>query len=440
MKQKFYFVAALVLTVIVTSGFAAGPPGRVAPMSGPVSEFRAFAPIAFEKNEGQFQKGIRFVARSENYSIWLEDDGISIYTSQGRRRANAPSPDADLAKPFRIEFLRSVAPVRARWRGEKKLAARANYFFGGNRQNWHTNVPLFAGARWRDVTPGIDWIARSGSTGMEVDFDVGPGADLRGLRFRITGSGILELSDNGDLMVERGVATMRLLKPLIYQSVAGRRVPVEGGFVIDEDRAISFRVPHYDRSAALIIDPSVSLTYTTFLGGSGADSASGVGLDSMGNVYIAGTCVNSGFPESSGTEIGPGGGADFFVAELNPNLQDSASLTYLAFIGGSGTEAGGELAVNAEGEVAIVGTTSSSNYPVTDGSTLGSSANALALTLLNTGGASMVFSTLLAGNGLEGTQSGPSVVFEPSGYIAVATDTTSTNLPVTVGAYQTAFG
>ncbi len=440
MKQKFYFVAALLLTVIVTSGLAAGVPEHAAYAIGTRANIRGLVPTVFEKNEGQFQKGIRFVARSENYSISLENDGISIYPNQRKRGAQGPSQDADLANPFRIEFLRSIAPARARWQGEEKLAARANYFLGSDRQNWHTNVPLFAGARWRDVMPGIDWIARSGSTGIELDFDVAPGADLRSVRFRVTGSGILERADNGDLIVERGAATMHLLAPSIYQSVAGLRVPVEGRYVIDADRAISFRVPHYDRSVPLIIDPSVSLSYTTFLGGSGADSASGVGLDGMGNVYIAGTCVNSGFPEASGTEIGPGGGADFFVAELNPNLQNAASLIYLTFIGGSGTEAGGELAVNAGGEVAIAGTTTSSNYPVTDGTTIGSSANALALTLLNTGGGSMVFSTLLAGNGSEGTQSGPSVAFEPSENIAVASDTTSTNLPVTVGAYQTVFG
>ena len=301
-------------------------------------------------------------------------------------------------------------------------------------------MPLFESARTESVAQGIGCIARAGANGIELDFEIAPHAKLSNLQLRLRGQSRPTLDANGDLAARNGHTEFRLRHPEIYQIVDGRRQTIPGGYAVGRSGQIFFDVPVYDHTRPLVIDPSVSLTYTTFLGGSGTDSAGGVAVDSSGNVYLGGAAAPVGFPESSNS-IGPGGGAsEFFVAKIDPTQTGAASLIYLTFIGGSGSQTGGQLAVDPNGDVAITGSTTSSNYPVTDKSALGSSANALALSELNSEGNSLVLSTVLAGNGSEGTEGNPAVAFTPAGDLIVAADTSSTNLPVTAGAFNAVYG
>jgi hypothetical protein len=394
-------------------------------------------PVVFERNQGQFPRRTQFLARGRDDSFSFESGDIVILPNEaGSSRARL----SGRLRPLGIEFPNKLQG--SRWDGAGLLAGRANYFIGRDSMRWRTDVSMFDSVREREIAPGIDCTARSGGDGIELDFVAAPRADLRRLQFRLRGRGKLEIGADDDIFARNGAETLRLRSPSIYQEIAGNRVAVTGGYAIGRRGMISFRVPRYDHSHELIIDPSVSLTYTTFLGGSGADSASDVGVDSSGKVYLAGTAPPAGFPETVSTSIGAGAGPDFFVAKIDPTQTGAASLIYLTFIGGNGTEFGGQLAVDSNGDVAITGATTSTDYPVTDKSSIGTSANALALSELGTEGNSLLFSTLLAGNGSEATQtpSDAGVAFAPNGNVIVASDTTSTNLPVTTGAYQGTFG
>ncbi len=98
------------------------------------------------------------------------------------------------------------------------------------------------------------------------------------------------------------------------------------------------------------------------------------------------------------------------------------------------------IAVDSSGRVAITGTTTSADFPVTDGSTRTSGANDIAVAELAPTGASLVYSTLFGGSGSESTQNPGGIALDQAGEIFIASDTTSTNLPVTSGAFQAANG
>src|SRR3984885_1913902 len=450
MKRRQWFAvgcfSSLVLALFAISDSrdaASVARGSPAPAISPrVQAQKPVVPLVFERNQGQFRQRTQFLARGQEYSLAFERGSIVMMPNAMTPNA-AESSVADRSgrtRPLEIEFPSKSANTH--WFGAGLLAARASYFIGRDPMRWRTDVSIFESVRAREIALGIDCIARGGAEGIELDFDAAPHADLRRLQLQLRGRVKLELSPDGDIVARRGVTTLRLRKPSIYQEIAGNKVGIAGGYAIGRRGIISFRVPRYDHSHALIIDPSVSLTYTTFLGGSGADSASGVGVDSTGKVYLAGTAAPAGFSEAGSTSLGAGAGPDFFVAKIDPTLTGAASLVYLTFIGGNGTEFGGELAVDAGGDVALTGATTSTDYPVTDKSTVGTAANALALSELSTGGNTLLVSTLLAGNGSEATQTPTDVgvAFAPNGNVIVASDTTSTNLPVTTGAYQGTFG
>jgi len=110
------------------------------------------------------------------------------------------------------------------------------------------------------------------------------------------------------------------------------------------------------------INPSGSaLVYSTFLGGSGSDGAGGIALDQLGNVYIAGSTASINFPTLNALQPTLGGGSsDAFVAEINPS---GNALVYSTFLGGSGDDSAGPIALDPSGNVYVTGNTNSTNFP-----------------------------------------------------------------------------
>ena len=63
------------------------------------------------------------------------------------------------------------------------------------------------------------------------------------------------------------------------------------------------------------------LVYSTYLGGSGFDSANGIAVDSAGNAYVTGLTGSSNFPTTEGVfdrSLGASG-YDAFVTKVNPD-------------------------------------------------------------------------------------------------------------------------
>lgn len=179
------------------------------------------------------------------------------------------------------------------------------------------------------------------------------------------------------------------------------------------------------------------LVYSTFLGGSGNDTASGIVLDSGGNVYVAGGTDSTNFPTTAGAfQVSNGGTYNAFVAKLNPT---GTGLVYSTYIGGNGTDQGEAVVVDGSGNAYVTGQTSSTNFPTTAGAyqtVLAGTINAFVLKL-NATGTALVFSTYLGGSG---SDAGVRIAIDSSGNSYVVGNTQSANFPISPGAFQTSYG
>ncbi|HVG18607.1 MAG TPA: hypothetical protein VNI02_06105, partial [Blastocatellia bacterium] len=118
---------------------------------------------------------------------------------------------------------------------------------------------------------------------------------------------------------------------------------------------------------------------------------------------------------------------------------------YATMFGGSGVDSALGLAVDASGAPVVVGNTSSSDFPVTQGAydtTYNGDYDAFIARFDPTGG-QLVFATYLGGsrsdpaNPTQGYEEAWAVGLDPSGNIIVAGNTSSLNFPTTPGAYDT---
>ena len=179
------------------------------------------------------------------------------------------------------------------------------------------------------------------------------------------------------------------------------------------------------------------LTYATYLGGAGNDSASGIALDAANMVYLSGS-AGSGFPSRNAFDATFGGGAsDAIVAKIDPAISGSASLIYSTYLGGAGDETAQSIAVDSLGRAHVTGRTSGSMPTTADAlqATYAGGTNDAFYATLGSLGNSLVYSTYLGGSG---DDAGYAVARDGAENIFITGFTASANLQqITGGGYDT---
>jgi len=121
---------------------------------------------------------------------------------------------------------------------------------------------------------------------------------------------------------------------------------------------------------------SGEIFYGTFFGGSGEDGIRDVKLDSEGNIIVVGGTFSEDFPTLNAVQENYGGGelasgenfhllGDAFVAKFSPDYE----LLWSTYIGGSDFECAYHVEIGGDDEVIVVGSTTSTDFPVTLDST-----------------------------------------------------------------------
>ena len=197
-----------------------------------------------------------------------------------------------------------------------------------------------------------------------------------------------------------------------------------------------------------------SLLYLTYLGGSTtnqSDLIGGIVADSAGNAYVSGATAEPDFPVTAGayqtacnTDVSnhPTNCSASFVTKIKP---DGSGLVWSTYLGSltSGVQVsfGGPIALDAKGNIYVVGT-SNNAFPQVNPIQTNNGGNSQAfLAELDPTGSNLLFSTLVGSGGAVGSQESSGLALDPTGNIYVAGYTnTASSLPVTSGAAQGAYG
>src|SRR5450432_3890625 len=418
-SQSLLWILSLMTALVFSTRLIS----QAVPQSVPSSKRRsalnyAHLPLTFERNQGQTDAQVKFIARGTGYSTFLTSGGIvlSLRPAGGTspRLAGGRSPKA-ANTTLQFKLLGAVQnPVVV---GEDPQPGRVNYFIGRDPTKWQRNVPTYSKVRYKNVYAGIDLVYYGNHQQLEYDFAISPGADPGQIKFQIEGPKQIRIDAAGDLVLGTASGTLRFQTPVVYQELGGVRVPVKGSYVLRDSSHVAFRLAHYDSGKTLVIDPV--LVCSTYLGGSGNDQPAGIAVDASGSVYIAGTTDSTDFPLTTLGSL-PISAPHVFVAKLDPS---GSNLVYADYIGGNSQDFGYAIALDSNKEVYVTGSTASSDFPVVkpyQGSYPGSF-NAF-LTKISADGASLLYSTYLGGNGSD-VPAG--IAIDRLGSVVVAGNTTS---------------
>lgn len=113
----------------------------------------------------------------------------------------------------------------------------------------------------------------------------------------------------------------------------------------------------------LKVSPTGALVYSTYLGGTGFDTARDIAVEPSGGVAVTGATQSQDFPRRNPL-TGPCpalcGSTDAFVARLAPS---GSELVFSTLLGGTGEDAGLGIDVDPQGNLVVVGWTFSSDFP-----------------------------------------------------------------------------
>jgi len=215
---------------------------------------------------------------------------------------------------------------------------------------------------------------------------------------------------------------------------------------------------------------ATALIYSTYLGGNTISYCEGLAVDSAGNAYVAGYTSDLDFPVTKGafqlvnkadqnTDNSADSNQNGFLTKINPT---GTGLVYSTYLGGTTGPWGGDqiydLAIDSAGDAYVVGSAMSADFPVTSNAYQATNKGASHccdyatytsngfLTEFNPAGTALIYSTYFGGTGVQ-TAAGPGGSGDTAYGLALGANsnvylvgyTTSSNFPVTVGAFETAY-
>ncbi|MBN2207337.1 MAG: hypothetical protein JW742_08020 [Candidatus Aminicenantes bacterium] len=117
----------------------------------------------------------------------------------------------------------------------------------------------------------------------------------------------------------------------------------------------------FDGFIARLTPNGRGLDFSTYFGGSSADSVSAIVQDRDGSFVVAGTTESKNFPLFQPLQAKHSGNSDGFVARFTPDGQELVFSTYL---GGRRADGASSLALDGTGAVYVLGWTASGDFPV----------------------------------------------------------------------------
>lgn len=448
--------------------------------------------LGFEANEGQWDDpGVHFVYHGEgaiygfkegSYQIiLLEGAGGTETLSVGIGGSEAASPAGSHLLAGTASYLRGQQP--AGWLTGVAIYGQVVY------RELYPGIDLIFQSHGQGlkyeyrVSPGAD-----------------PGQIRQVYSLREGEFPALSLDSEGGLMIRTASGELVEQAPYSYQSLQGQEQQVGSRFIVNGP-TIRYGLGHYDATRELVIDPLIYSTYlggedgnetfgyriisgpddsvyvcgstmaldfpitdltftdshkggydifltrlnangtevlySTFIGGSGRDSCSGLALDEQGSIYIAGTTNSPDFPTTEGAfaDISNGRTEEGFVLKLNLR---GDGLIFSTYYGGEGYDTITAMALDEQGSVHAAGYTSSLDLPTTPEGYASQPRGEPAswdtfLFQLSPDGSRLEYATYFGG---ESSDYCTQMALGLDGSVHIVGDTLSSNLPTTPDAYM----
>ena len=427
----------------------------------------------FIENKGQLPEQVRFKLRVSNSDLYFEKDRVtfSFYSPDlvsDEHNHDHDKPHASGGHVYRMNFENSNPDVNIVSAGNT-YKDYINYI---SKEHQISHVKSYNGIKYDEIYDGVDIVYYGNEGHLKYDIILAPNSDPDQIALEYEGAAKVYLKGN-KLYVKNEYNTIEESIPLAYQVINGKRVIVECEYSLT-DETVGFIFPNgYDQTEELIIDPEI--IFISYSGSTSNNFGFTATYDDNGSLYGGGIVFGPGYPYVTGSYSSEFIGmpnlpvvntndtlVDIGISKFSP---DGTTLLYSTYISGSSAEAPHSLIVNGQGELVILGSTSSPDFPVTDIAHDTTFNNGVAQNYVNNGmnytngsdifvavlsadGSSLIGSTFLGGSANDGINPSGSlkynyndlfrgeVIVDEQDNIFITSTTLSNNFPATIGAYD----
>ena len=431
--------------------------------------------VEFIENKGQWNNNVVYNAKLPAGNLYLENNALTylFYNERDMDRLHELHHH-EIKNPTLQDYIMNLHAFKINFLNAhtEKISAieptsdYVNYYLGNDKSKWASNVKKYGKTAYNNLYDGIDLKFYLKEGFLKYDFIVIPGGNPSEIQLDYEGVENLSLEE-GALKISTSVNEIIEQKPYAYQLINGIQKEVLCNFKL-KGTTVSFDFPNgYNKNKKLIIDPT--LVFASYSGSTMDNWGYTSTFDAAGHLYGGGVTFGVGYPYTTGAyQINFAGGngayagSDITITKFSP---DGTSLIYATYLGGVENESPHSLIVNSNNELLIMGTTASSNFPVTasayditfagGSSYIGSipnyiSGSDLFIAKLNNSGSTLISSTFVGGTGNDGLNISSSlqknyaddyrgeIIIDDNDNIYVASTTLSNDFPTIGGVIQPA--
>ncbi len=323
--------------------------------------------ILFVENKGQWVSEVKYVANIPEGQLFIMKDRL-VYSIEHPMLKDAKSI---ISNHLHAVYDKRTAVFTVKFKGMKEGAmpegrgqsvTKHNYYYGNDPKKHAEGCRVFESVVFRGLYEGIDLNLYAKEGNLKYDLIIDKQADPSQVKFSYTGDMNMYLED-GCSFLDIGKNTLMEDRPVAYQERTNCKIGYVDCTYQLNDRELSFELgDNYNPDEQLVIDPE--LIFSTFSGSVSDNFGFTACFDDDGNLYSGGIVFGSTFGAAFPAPKRNYGGGTYDIAIFKYNSSGS-NLLYATFIGGNSGESPHSLIVNHAGELVIMGTTGSDDYPVT---------------------------------------------------------------------------
>lgn len=367
--------------------------------------------VRFVQNLGQWQNNVLYKAEIPGGDLYITNKGLvyNLIDEQAIHEQHHHKSDKDIiikAHAIFIDF--AGANLNYTHNGFNEFVTRYNYYIGDDKTKWAEGAKAFQKVILQNIYPHIDFEIAGENGGVKTAFIVKQGAHIADIKLAYNGAQQLSIV-NGDLLVKHSLGEIKEHQPITFISNGLSQESINSAYFLTND-TLSYNITNFkglSKNDSLIIDPSI--VFSTFSGSVADNFGFTATHDNSGNAYGGGTVYNTNFPVTAGAyQLTYGGGSNFTdppardVGILKFSA-DGTQLLYATYLGGSQNEQPHSMSCDAAGNLYILGTTKSTNFPYKNGVDNSHNGNYdLFVSCLSANGNTLRYSTYLGGSGNDG--------------------------------------
>ena len=420
----------------------------------------------FIPNEGQWEKEFTHKTPLKYGALFFKENSIQFVLKDAAQIDDLHGHDIHEAGlshsaerlKFHVLNMEFIDSKKDHAIGREKVSFKHNYFIGDDPSKWRSGVEPARALQYQDLYPNAVLHFSTYDRRLKYEWRLNNPNTIDDIKWKYNGAESIEINLEGNLIVKTSVGHFYESKPIAWGWREGKRIDLGIWYELTHD-TISFGVENVASTLdSLVLDPQ--LVFTSFSGSLTDNWGFTATYDDQGRLYGGGVAFATGYVSTVGAfqtgynaSTGPFQNfePDVTISVFEPN---GNNLLYASYLGGTKSDHPHSMVVNSNGELIVMGTTGSANFPtqnpIQNSNAGGSTVNVngydfedsdIFITRFNANGAALQSSTYIGGSGNDGINilinknygdaSRGEISLDENDNIYVTASTTSSDFPAT---------